>query len=395
MANLRQVDILSDGVDVWNEWRDDNPQTRPDLQGVDLSEEELNEANLCNANLSGADFNGTNLTDADLTDAIAVNVDFGSSILNFANLTRANLTRSDFREAKLDGANLALSNLEGAKLHSASLIGADLRDATLMKSDLTRANLHGADLRGANLKRAQLTRANLTGAFLSNANLFEANLHAAQLIDTALNNAILTGCRVFGVSAWGVDLSGTDQRNLIITPHDQQTITVDDLEIAQFVYLLLSNQKIRNLIDTIGKKAVLILGRFSSERKVVLDALKEALRSRDYVPMLFDFEGPRNRDISETVATLAHMARFIIADITNARSIPQELMMIVPNLPSVPVQPLILASDQEYGMFEHFRRFPWVLEPYIYNDLKELLRSLDKSVISPAEEKVKEQVRRK
>jgi hypothetical protein len=31
------------------------------------------------------------------------------------------------------------------------------------------------------------------------------------------------------------------------------------LEVAQFIYLLLHNEKIREVIDTIGKKGVLIL----------------------------------------------------------------------------------------------------------------------------------------
>lgn len=105
-------------------------------------------------------------------------------------------------------------------------------------------------------------------------------------------------------------------------------------------------------IDTICSKVVLILGRFSAGRMAVLHALRSALRARDYLPVLFDFEGPSKREIAETVSTLAHLARFVIADTTDAHSIPQELMAIVPNLPSVPVQPLLLASQKEYGMFE-------------------------------------------
>jgi hypothetical protein len=169
---------------------------------------------------------------------------------------------------------------------------------------------------------------------------------------------------------------------------------VDNLEVAQFLYLLLNNQKIRHVIDTITSKVVLILGRFTPERKAVLDAIRDELRSRDYLPVLFDFDKPSNRNITETVSTLAHMARFVIADITDAKSIPQELMAIVPSLPSVPVQPLLLASQREYGMFEHFRRFPWVLEPYLYDDQDGLLAALNERVIGPAAAKAKEQTGR-
>src|SRR5205814_6179205 len=165
---------------------------------------------------------------------------------------------------------------------------------------------------------------------------------------------------------------------------------VDNLEVAQFIYLLLNNKKIRDVIDTITSKVVFILGRFTPERKIILDAIREELRKRNYTPVLFDFDKPASRDITETISTLAHMARFVIADITDAKSIPQELMAIVPSLPSVPVQPLILESQREYGMFEHFTRFPWVLPAYRYTDEASLILSLQENVIAPAEQKVKE-----
>jgi hypothetical protein len=50
------------------------------------------------------------------------------------------------------------------------------------------------------------------------------------------------------------------------------------------------------------------------------------LRRSEYLPMLFDFEKPEWRDLTETVTTLARMSRFIIADITDPKSIPQELV---------------------------------------------------------------------
>ena len=49
------------------------------------------------------------------------------------------------------------------------------------------------------------------------------------------------------------------QKNLIITPHGEPAITVDNLEVAQFIYLLLNNESVRRVIDTITSKVVLIL----------------------------------------------------------------------------------------------------------------------------------------
>jgi hypothetical protein len=101
---------------------------------------------------------------------------------------------------------------------------------------------------------------------------------------------MLKDCRIYGVSAWDVQLAGAVQLNLIITPEDQSTITVDNLKIAQFIYLLLNNEEIREVIDTITSKVVLILGRFTLERKAILDAIKDALRKQGYLPVLLDFE---------------------------------------------------------------------------------------------------------
>ena len=81
----------------------------------------------------------------------------------------------------------------------------------------------------------------------------------------------------------------TKQQNLIITDSDEPVITVDNIKVAQFIYLLLNNQEIRDVIDTITSKAVLILGRFSDERKPILDAIRDELRKHNYLPIMFDF----------------------------------------------------------------------------------------------------------
>jgi hypothetical protein len=64
----------------------------------------------------------------------------------------------------------------------------------------------------------------------------------------------------------------------VISRRDEPSITVDQIEVAQFIYLLLHNNKIRKVIDTITSKVVLILGRFAPDRKRVLDAMRNELR---------------------------------------------------------------------------------------------------------------------
>ena len=250
------------------------------------------------------------------------------------------------------------------------------------------ANLSQANLSGSNLNAADLDSANLTATNLSWADSRGANLERAILVNTTLEGADLTGCRIFGLSAWGLTLEGTKQQDLVITPTDEAEITVDNVEVAQFIYLLLHNEKIRDAIDTIGKKAVLILGRFTPERKAVLDALREELRKRDYLPILFDFEKPVSQDLTATVSTLAHLARFIIADVTDPSSIPYELATVVPTTP-VPIQPILQAGKSEFAMFVDLRhRYHWVLPTQHYDDLRQLIADLSERVIRPAEDKV-------
>jgi tetratricopeptide (TPR) repeat protein/nucleoside 2-deoxyribosyltransferase len=136
-------------------------------------------------------------------------------------------------------------------------------------------------------------------------------------------------------------------------------------------------------------RAVLILGRFTDKRKAVLDALREELRKRNYLPILFDFAPSAARDITETVSLLARMARFIIADLTDPSSVPKELEAIIPGL-AVPVQPLLEGASRPYAMFKDYSKYDWVLPVYRYDGLEPLLATLAEKVIAPAEGKVKD-----
>src|SRR5258708_4463926 len=194
-----------------------------------------------------------------------------------------------------------------------------------VRPDLSFANPNGADLSGADLSGAILYEADLSQADLSQADLSRANLSRTLLVGTNLANTTLKDCSIYGISAWDVQLDGAEQLNLTITPYGQPIITVDNLKIPHFIYLLLNTNKIPDVIKTLTTKSVLILGRFTPERKAVLDALREALRQHNYLPILFDFEPAHTQTVRETVSTIAHLSHFIIANLTNPIAIPQQL----------------------------------------------------------------------
>jgi uncharacterized protein YjbI with pentapeptide repeats len=367
MANDEHVALLKQGVTAWNKWREEDPDIKPDLSEADLNKKNLSEADLSGATLIGADLTEADLIGADLTDADLIGAHLYLANLTDANLSRVLLTNADLTEANLTGADL---------------------NASLRRANLTGANLTGANLYLAGLQGANLTGANLTGANLTGANLTDADLTGATLLNTDLTGADLTGCSIYGISAWGLKLAGAKQQNLVITPPGEPEITVDNIEVAQFVYLLLHNEKIREVIDTITSKAVLILGRFTDERKAVPDALRDELRKRNYLPILFDFAIPARRDVTETIRTLASLARFVIADATDATEVRVELHNIVPDFTSLAVQPILLRGHPEFVSLSHLTKFPWVLPIFEYDHLDHLLASLHKSIIAPAEAKV-------
>ena len=105
-----------------------------------------------------------------------------------------------------------------------------------------------------------LFEANLIAADLIGANLSEALLNKAILAETNLSKANIADCDVYGVFAWNVTLDEPRQTNLIVTPRGEPIIIVDNLGVAQFIYLLLSNEELREVIDTVTANAVLVLG---------------------------------------------------------------------------------------------------------------------------------------
>ncbi len=343
MANQEQLEVLRQGVDVWNKWRLENLDTKIDLTKTDLWKTNLSAVNLSRANLIMADFHGANLSRADLSQA---------------NLLKANLSDTD---------------LSGADLSGANLLAADLEQANLSGANLTEASLSGAELLETNLSGADLSRAHLTGA---------------SLIRTVIDKAKVSGSWVHGINVWGLIGEFEEQKDLIITHGDEPTITVDNINIAQFVYLILNNGEIRNVINTLTSKSVLILGRFSiPERKAILDALRNKLREYDLLPIVFDFDRPTDKDFTETIKTLAGLSYFVIADVTNPKSSPLELQATVPDY-QIPFVPIIQEGESPFAMMVDLqKKYNWVLPTVTYDSMETLIKILKPLIIDPAMKK--------
>ncbi len=400
MANPEQLDLLKESVEGWNKWRKENPNIVIDLRKAELSNTNLvsanlEKANMLDANLCEADLRKVNLDSANLlrsklikanlSGASLINAELSETDLNKANLCNANLTdvnienanlsetnlsRSDFFRALLDKVNLDQANLSDASflsahLYKCSLIKANLYEAQFSGANLYEANLCeasciGTEFDNADLTRANLAKADLRVAFLKNANLNEADLRGANLspadlsysnlVQTKIDGAKISGSKIYGISVWDLVGEFKEQKELIITPEGESRITVDNIKVAQFVYLILNNKEIRDVINTLTSKTVLILGRFSiPERKAILDALRNKLREYNLLPIVFDFDRPTDKDFTETIKTLAGISYFVIADVTNPKSSPLELQATIPDY-QIPFVPIIQEGEYPFAM---------------------------------------------
>ncbi|AGY58263.1 pentapeptide repeat-containing protein [Gloeobacter kilaueensis] len=433
MANLQHLKILLSGTLQFAAWRKANGNLRPDLaaailQGVNLYYADLGEADLNGANLGGANLGGANLGGASLNGANLSGANLGGADLRGADLSEADLSWADLNWADLSGANLGRADLSGSNLNWADLRGAYLGGTDLSKADLREASLSGAaylkgvdlhganlsganlsrvimngvdleeaDLRGANLGGADLRRANLNRAKLSGANLERANLKGAdlsgadlrqvRLAGCCLEEAILQGCRVYGTAAWDVKINErTDQRNLLITDVGEAAVSVDNLKIARFLHLLLDNTELKDAIDALTLKAVLILGHFSPERQSVLAALQGELRRRDHLPIVFNFAGSETQTTIETVRALAGLSRFVIADLADGRSIPAQLHTTVSELDNRAFVLIAEKSSRIHGQVENFlNRVNVVQAIFEYSSPEHLMASLVERVVASAQ----------
>lgn len=382
-ADLRWANL--DGADLREAYL-----RQADVSGAHLREADMRGASLRDADLCGANLTGANLTMADLRAARLCEAQLSEAQFHIARLRHADLSRADLREANFRGAQLRQTCLRGANLQEANFRWASVVMSDLYEADMTQADLRWANLSVSDLRHACLSEADFRGANLRGANLRAANLMKARLVETNFEEANLEGCAIYGISAWELKLEGARQINLRITPEDEPAIIVDNLEVAQFLHLHLHNTYIRNVIGTIGKKIVLIVGEFSEERFDVLEAMREVLRQHHYVPVLLACSADSGLAKPETLELLAQLARFVLVDVTEDGSAMEIVAYIVRHI-AVPIQPIAwqptMAPD-ETSWVDRLQADS-LLPTYRYADAKAIWASLYTDCLLPAEAKAK------
>ena len=236
-----------------------------------------------------------------------------------------------------------------------------------------------------------MSESNLSEAILDGANLINVDLTRAVLVQTHIEKVKLSGSSIYAVNVWDLKGEFEEQRDLVITRKGEPVITVDNIKIAQFIYLILNNEEIRDVINALTSKSVLILGRFADDkRKAVLDALRNKIREYNLLPIVFDFDRPVDRNITETVKTLAGISYFVIVDVTSPKSSPLELQAIVPDF-QIPVVPIVQKVESPFSMINDLRtQYDGLLDPLIYDSEESLIKVLKSAIIDPAIEKHKD-----
>lgn len=143
-ADEAQLSLLRDGAEVWNLWREENPDVKPRLRRADLGGAALRNANLVGAQLGDANLRGADLAEANLSSANLRGVDFSGASLNRAKLRRSFLRGALFLQTSLREADLSHADLMGTVFNRADLSSAQFERAALSETVFANCRLGGA-----------------------------------------------------------------------------------------------------------------------------------------------------------------------------------------------------------------------------------------------------------
>ena len=219
MANQEQLDILRQGVDVWNKWRNENSEVTIDLSEAHLEFNDLNGVDFRKANLRSSHFNHSEI--------------IGAAFNN------SNLDGTDFSSAKLIGTNFLRASFKSAELRYA-----DFSDAIFSGVDFSAAKLFGAKFIAAWLKESNFQNAVTNGTVFANVDLSESTglesvrhygastlgMDTIKLSKGKIPVEFLRGC---GLSDWEIEAAKLNNPDLTDKERDDILYKIHDIQVKQ------------------------------------------------------------------------------------------------------------------------------------------------------------------
>lgn len=293
----------------------------------------------------------------------------GGNAYNFSNIHLKNLT---IHRAFAEGLNIQNSVFENVYFDD---------------GDFSRANFGNCRFVNTKFNKTIFTDANFQGSTFINCNLNRINLTNANFDVKEIRETV-----VYGISSWDLNVSDDAIQSKLVIEKTYELyseiiaqgripLMVDNIELAQFIHYLSNHKKMRDTINILNKRGVLLLGKFKDGGLERLYKLRDWFSEQNYLPMIFDFDRPNSLDYTETVVTMSGLSKLVVADLSGS-SVPQELHAILTNF----VKPVVVYYDTApYSMLKDLQRKNQYFHEIKFDGSNENLLAQLPAVIAAAE----------
>ena len=380
----------------------DEDFSRLERQNIDVSAVTFLRCNFSYSTISdsildGATFSHCPMDSVTIEHTSADDVGFESSDLQRARLRDVDVNGCRFRGGSLRNADLWLARFRNGEFRQTEMgwltaSGGSFDSVQFFDTELDGARFLSVGFRGASFENVQLPHSVWSDIKLEDSRWRNVDLRHASFFRVNCDGASFENCNVFGLGV--CELAGQLRReSRLLCGEGPDPLLLNDLRFAPFLHELAYEDAFGRVVEALTAKFVLILGRFTDDRKPILDRLRRALRHFGYVPHLVDYDCKQSW--LHVVKTAAMCSRFVIADLTEPRSVPAEVVEILRLRETLIVAPIVQAGYDEPPIFGELRATGQLLTKYEYRDADVLIRHLATAVIEPCETTIERMERAK
>ena len=235
-------------------------------------------------------------------------------------------------------------------------------------------------------------------ASLNFAEKFYQSLAVGLSLDEALTYArlyVMQPGRSYHPCDWGRFMAYLPTDSAVLFPRPEQTamrerqneVRAGRKQTVGAMTKQLDGEGVSRMLSEVASRSVLILGRFTLARKPILELIRREIstRPRQYVPILFDFDRPQELTMLESVLRFAAVSRFVIADLSDPKWVLAEFGKIVGAFNSLPIVPIIHASQREDEVVAYVEGFRSAHKVVRYRDEAHLRSILDSEILKAGE----------